>query len=61
MCIFSQKYDIIINLENYIVTAEERVNSQIDLMDADNDGNTQEVAHEEKEQEDEYVPYRRGR
>lgn len=41
--------------------AEERVNPQIDLMDADNDGNTQEVAHEEKEQEDEYVPYRRGR
>lgn len=41
--------------------AEERVNPQIDLMDADNDGNTQEVAHEEREQEDEYVPYRRGR
>lgn len=31
--------------------AEERVNPQIDLMDADNDGNTQEVAHEEREQE----------
>ena len=30
--------------------AEERVNPQIDLMDADNDGNTQEVAHEEREQ-----------
>ena len=41
--------------------AGERVNPQIDLMDADNDGNTQEVAHEEREQEDEYVPYRRGR
>ena len=41
--------------------AEERVNPQIDLMDADNDGNTQEVAHEEREQEDEHVPYRRGR
>ncbi len=41
--------------------AEERVNPQIDLMDADNDGNTQEVAHEEREQTDEYVPYRRGR
>lgn len=41
--------------------AEERVNPQIDLMDADNDGNTQEVAHEEREQEYEYVPYRRGR
>ena len=41
--------------------AEERVNPQIDLMDADNDGNTQEVAHEEREELDEYVPYRRGR
>lgn len=41
--------------------AEERVNPQIDLMDADNDGNTQEVAHEEREQEDEHMPYRRGR
>lgn len=41
--------------------AEERVNPQIDLMDADNDGNTQEVAHEERVQEDEHVPYRRGR
>lgn len=41
--------------------AGERVNPQIDLMDADNDGNTQEVAHEEREQEDEHVPYRRGR
>ena len=41
--------------------AEERVNPQRDLMDADNDGNTQEVAHEEREQEDEHVPYRRGR
>lgn len=41
--------------------AEERVNPQIDLMDADNDGNTQEVAHEEREQEDEHVPYRGGR
>jgi len=41
--------------------AEERVNPQIDLMDAGNDGNTQEVAHEEREQEDEHVPYRRGR
>lgn len=41
--------------------AEERVNPQIDLMDADNDGNTQEVAHEEREQEDVHVPYRRGR
>ena len=45
----------------YQSDAEERVNPQIDLMDADNDGNTQEVAHEEREQEDEYVPYRRGR
>ncbi len=41
--------------------AEERVNPQIDLMDADNDSNTQEVAHEEREQEDVHVPYRRGR
>lgn len=41
--------------------AEEKINPQIDLMDADNDGNTQEVAHEEREQTDEYVPYRRGR
>lgn len=58
--------DVLTTLEacpeyQYQGDAEERVNPQIDLMDADNDGNTQEVAHEEREQEDEYVPYRRGR
>lgn len=45
---------------------QERLNEQVDLMDADNDGNTLEVAHVEREPfavavEDEYVPFRRGR
>ncbi len=70
---YNHNQDLDGNLQNVLTTleacpeyryrgdAEERVNPQIDLMDADNDGNTQEVAHEEREQEDEYVPYRRGR
>lgn len=45
---------------------QERLNDQVDLMDADNDGNTLEVAHVEREPfevavADEYVPFRRGR
>lgn len=44
---------------------QERLNEQVDLMDADNDGNTLEVAHVEREPfevpTDEYVPFRRGR
>lgn len=45
---------------------QERLNEQVDLMDADNDGNTLEVAHVEREPfkvavADEYVPFRRGR
>lgn len=45
---------------------QERLNEQVDLMDADNDGNTLEVAHVEQEPfevaaADEYVPFRRGR
>lgn len=45
---------------------QEHLNEQVDLMDADNDGNTLEVAHVEREPfavavEDEYVPFRRGR
>lgn len=44
---------------------QEKIDAKVDLMDADNDGNTQEVAHEEKEivpaVSEEYVPYRRGR
>lgn len=48
-----------------IDTIQERIDAQVDLMDADNDGNTLEVAHEERTPvevtEDEYVPFRRGR
>lgn len=44
---------------------QERLNEQVNLMDADNDGNTLEVAHVEREPfevpTDEYVPFRRGR
>lgn len=45
---------------------QERLNEQVDLMDADNDGNTLEVAHVEREPfevaaADEYVPFHRGR
>lgn len=44
---------------------QERLNEQVDLMDADNDGNTLEVAHVERDPfevpTDEYVPFRRGR
>lgn len=44
---------------------QERLNEQVDLMDADNDGNTLEVAHVEREPFEmpgnEYVPFRRGR
>lgn len=43
----------------------EKIDAKVDLMDADGDGNTLEVAHEEKETvdvvEEEYVPFRRGR
>lgn len=48
-----------------IDTIQERIDAQVDLMDADNDGNTLEVAHEESSPvevtEEEYVPFRRGR
>lgn len=44
---------------------QEKIDAKVDLMDADQDGDTQEVIHEEKEaveiKEEEYVPLRRGR
>lgn len=52
-------------ISHRIDTIQERIDAQVDLMDADNDGNTLEVAHEERTPvevtEDEYVPFRRGR
>ena len=50
----------------HIDAVQERIEAKPDLMDADGDGNTLEVAHEERELvesavEEEYVPFRRGR
>ena len=49
----------------HIDDIQEKIDAKVDLMDADNDGDTLEVAHVEREPfelpEDDYVPFRRGR
>ena len=48
-----------------IEAVQERIEAKPDLMDADGDGNTLEVAHEERApveaSAEEHVPFRRGR
>lgn len=52
-------------ISHHIDAIQERIEAKPDLMDVDDDGNTLEVAHEEREAmaavEEEYVPFRRGR
>lgn len=53
-------------ISQHVDAIQERIEAKPDLMDADGDGNTLEVAHEERElagavAEESYVPFRRGR
>ena len=52
-------------ISQQIEAVQERIEAKPDIMDVDGDGNTQEVAHEERELvgavAEEHVPYRRGR
>ena len=52
-------------ISQQIDAVQERIEAKPDIMDVDGDGNTQEVAHEDRELvgavAEEYVPYRRGR
>ncbi len=52
-------------ISQQIDAVQERIEAKPDIMDVDGDGNTQEVAHEDRELvgaiAEDYVPYRRGR
>ena len=52
-------------ISQQIDAVQERIEAKPDIMDVDGDGNTQEVAHEERvpveTAAEEYVPFRRGR
>ena len=52
-------------ISQQIDAVQERIEAKPDIMDVDGDGNTQEVAHEERELvgavAEEHAPYRRGR
>ena len=52
-------------ISQQIDAVQERIEAKPDIMDVDGDGNTLEVAHEDRElvgaASEDYVPYRRGR